>query len=171
MKKLAGVLALACMALALSSFAYAAESKIGYVDFTKIQSESKAGKEAVKGLEKLVKDKQAQLDSRQTEIEKLAQEIEKQSAVLAPDARKQKEDKVQGELKELQRFKADSEEDLNKKRIEIATQMNDEVQTIINRFGKEEGYTLILDRRFVLYAPAAVDLTDRIIKAYDESKK
>ncbi|MGA2192870.1 MAG: OmpH family outer membrane protein [Nitrospirota bacterium] len=49
--------------------------------------------------------------------------------------------------------------------------MYDEVQAVIGKFGKEEGYTLILERSVVLYAPEAVDVTDRVIKAYDETRK
>jgi outer membrane protein len=145
--------------------------KIGYVDLQKVQQESKAGKDAYKTMEKLFKDKQAQLDQRQNEIEKMMGELDKQSALLATEVRKQKEEKLQKDYKELQRFKSDSEEELNKKKAEMAKQMFQEVSAVINKFGKEEGYTLILERSVVLYAPEAVDITDKIVKAYDDSKK
>lgn len=144
--------------------------KVGYVDFNKVQMESRAGKEAVKTIEKMFNDKQAQLDQRQDEVEGLMKELEKQSSFLAADVKKQKEDKLQKQYKELQRFKADAEEDLNKKKAEIARQMAQEVSSIIATYGKQEGYTLILDRAVVLYAPDAVDITDKIIKAYDTAK-
>lgn len=171
MKKFVGILAAAVFVFATASLAGAADIKVGYVDFQKIQTEAKAGKDAFKTIEKMFKDKQTQLDQRQGELEKLMGELEKQSAVLSVDVRKQKEDKLQKEYKDLQRFKTDSEEELNKKKAELAKQMFEEVNKIINQFGKEEGYTLILERSVVLYAPEAVDVTDRIIKAYDETKK
>ncbi len=148
----------------------AADIKIGYVDFQKVQQESKAGKEAVKTIEKMFKDKQSQLDQRQSELEKMLQELEKQSTMLSADVKKQKEEKLQKEYKELQRFKSDSEEELNKKKAELAKGMYDDVAAVITKFGKEEGYTLILERSVVLYAPEAVDVTEKIIKAYDDSK-
>ena len=185
MKRLSGVLAVLLGSLSiLCGLSYAAETaagtpkpaaqsdvRIGYVDFNKVQLDSKAGKEAMKNVDSMFKAKQAELDQRQGELEKLLQELDKQSAVLKPDVRKQKEDKLQKEYKDLQRFKSDSEEELNKKKAEIAKGMYEEVTGILNKFGKEEGYTLILERSVVLYAPEAVDVTDKIIKAYDAVKK
>ena len=172
MRRIALVLSVvSVLAFGMCSISSAAEIKIGYVDFSKIQQESMAGKNAIKTIEKLFKDKQTQLDQRQNELEKMMQELDKQSAVLSAEVRKQKEDKLQKEYKDLQRFKADSEEELNKKKAEIAKSMYEEVAGILNKFGKEEGYTLILERSVVLYAPEAVDVTDKIIKAYDAVKK
>jgi outer membrane protein len=172
MRRIAFVLSVvSVLAFGFCSISGAAEIKIGYVDFSKIQQESKSGKDAIKTIEKMFKDKQTQLDQRQNELEKMMQELEKQSAVLSSDVRKQKEDKLQKEYKDLQRFKSDSEEELNKKKSEIAKQLYEEVAAILNKFGKEEGYTLILERSVVLYAPEAVDVTDKIIKAYDATKK
>jgi outer membrane protein len=171
MKKVAFALAMV-MGMALTAMpSMAAEIKIGYVDLAKIQSDSKAGKDALVTIEKMFKEKQTQLDQRQGELEKMMGELDKQSSMLSADVRRQKEDKLQKEYKDLQRFKSDAEEDLNKKKAEVAKQMYDEVNTVINKFGKEEGYTLILERSVVLYAPEAVDVTDRIIKVYDTTKK
>ena len=172
MRRIALVLTVvSALAFGISSISAAAEIKIGYVDFSKIQQESQAGKDAVKTIEKLFKEKQVQLDQRQNELEKMMQELDKQSAVLSADVRKQKEDKLQKEYKDLQRFKSDSEDELIKKKWEIAKGMYEEVAAILNKFGQEEGYTLILERSVVLYAPEAVDVTDKIIKAYDATKK
>jgi outer membrane protein len=172
MKRLVGLAVISfSLVLLFAGLSRAADIKIGYVDFPKIQSESKAGQDAMKSIEKMFKDKQSQLDQRQSELEKMLQELEKQSSILSPDVKKQKEEKLQKEYKELQRFKSDSEEELNKKKSEMAKQMYDEVAAVINKFGKEEGYTLILERSVVLYAPEAVDVTDKVIKMYDETKK
>jgi len=156
--------------IAMSSASFAADIKIGYVDFARVQQESKAGKQAYKSIEKMFNDKQSQLDQRQKEIEKLMGELEKQSSLLSEDVKRQKEDKLQKDYKELQRFKADSEDELNKKKSEMAKQMYGEVAAIINKYGKQEGYTLILEKSMVLFAPEGVDVTDKVIKSYDETK-
>ncbi len=170
MKRLAVFfLAVAFVFSAATCFA-AGEIKIGYVDFSKVQTESKAGMSAMKTIEAMFKDKQSQLDQRQAELEKAMSELEKQSPILSEDVRRQKEDKLQKDYKDLQRFKQDSEDELNKKKNELAAEMFKGVDEVIKRYGKEEGYTLILERSVVLYAPEAVDITDKIIKAYDESK-
>jgi len=162
----------ACMLVFVTatSWAQASEIKIGYVDFTRIQAESKAGVKAMKTIESMFKDKQAQLDQRQAELEKSMKEMEKQAPLLSEDVRKQKEDRLQKDYKDLQRFKQDAEDELNKKKNELAASMFKEVDDIIKKYGKQEGYTMILERSVVLYAPEAVDVTDKVIKMYDESK-
>jgi Skp family chaperone for outer membrane proteins len=44
---------------------------------------------------------------------------------------------------------------------------------VIQKLGADEGYTLILERNenIVLYVSKALDITDRVIKAYDAQKK
>lgn len=171
MKRVFGLAAaVAGVLLVMSTMSFAADIKIGYVDFNKVQVESVAGKKAVKTIETMFNDKQAQLDSRQKELEKLMDELDKQAPMLSAEVKKQKEDKLQKDYKDLQRFKADAEEDLNKKKAEIAQSMLLEVSGIIKKYGNEEGYTLILERTVVLYAPDAVDITEKIIKAYDATK-
>ena len=79
MKRLIGAAAVVFgFVLVLSTFSYAAEIKIGYVDFQKVQSESKAGKDVYANIEKTFKEKQTQLDQRQNELEKMMQELDKQ---------------------------------------------------------------------------------------------
>ena len=171
MKKSLAILAAAvCLSLAASS-AFAADIKIGFVDLQKVQMDSKAGKAAITAVEKFFKEKQDQLDAKQTEVEKLLQDFEKKSAVLSADKRKQQEETLNKDLKDLQRFKSDAEDEVNKKKAEVAKQLFDDVSTVINKFGKEEGYTLILEKNSVLYAPEAVDVTDKVIKTFDDSRK
>ena len=169
MKKLLSVALVMGFVFAACS-AYAADIKIGYIDFAKIREDSKSGKAARKTLEGFVNDKEEQINQRLKELDKQKAEIDKQGSLLSADAKRQKIEKLQKDLKDLDRFKTDSEEELNKKQVEIAKQMSEEVSAIIAKFGKEEGYTLILERSVVLFAPEAVDITEKIIKAYDDSK-
>ena len=46
-------------------------------------------------------------------------------------------------------------------------------QKVIQKVGMDEGYTLILEKNenIVLYVSKAIDITDRVVKAYDAQKK
>jgi outer membrane protein len=171
MKKIVyAVIVAAMVALTVTPLAFSADAKIGTVDSTRVLMESKSGKGAFKSIETMFNDKQAQFDLRQQEIVNQMEELDKKSMVISPDQKKQKQDKLQKDVRDLQRFKEDSEMDLNAKRDEILNNMGVEVKEILKSYGKQEGYTLILERGVVLYAPEAVDITDKIIDAYDRSK-
>jgi Skp family chaperone for outer membrane proteins len=44
---------------------------------------------------------------------------------------------------------------------------------VIQKIGADEGYTVILEKNesIVLYVAKSIDITDRVIKAYDAQKK
>jgi len=149
---------------------YSAEAKIGTVDSSRVLLESKAGQEGMKAIETIFNDKQSQFDMRSQEIMEQKEELERQSALISAEQKKQRKDKLEKDIRALGRFKEDSEIDLNKKRDEMLEKMSKEVRGILESYGKQEGYTLILERSVVLYAPEAVDITDKIIESYDRSK-
>jgi len=161
------VAALSFMTAAVSS---AAGTKIGTVDTTRVLTESKAGQEGMKAVETMFNNKQAEFDQRQQEVKQQLDDLDKQSMLISPDEKKQRQDKLQKDIRDLQRFKEDSETELNKKRDEMVGNMSKDVKAVLESYGKQEGYTLILERSVVLYAPDAVDITDKIIDAYDRSK-
>ncbi|MHB8174120.1 MAG: OmpH/Skp family outer membrane protein [Nitrospirota bacterium] len=155
----------------LCGAAAAADIKLGYINMLKVEKESVAGKQALTTLENMANDKQAKIQERRKEIEKMQKELDKQSSIISADERQRREDKLQKEYKNYQRYYSDSQDELSKKKEELANKMFDEVTKVIKKYGKEEGYTIILDRSVVLYAPQAVDITDKIIKAYDDTKE
>jgi Skp family chaperone for outer membrane proteins len=74
------------------------------------------------------------------------------------------------DLKELRRLKADLEEELNLKNRESTARILEEVAEVISEFRKEEGYTFILEKKSVVTADPAIDVTDDIIRLYDKKR-
>ena len=93
--------------------------------------------------------------------------------MLTPDARANKEKEYQSKLREFQRWGEDSQNELNQKRTEMERNISIGLVKVIQKIGAEDGYTLILDKNenIVLFASKAIDVTDRVIKAYDAQKK
>ncbi len=155
----------------VSTFSYAAEStKIGYIDLQRIVYESEEGKKAKSELDALIKSKQAVVDEKRQNLEKLKSELEKQASVLSPEARKAKQDEIEKLEREYLRFAQDSETELRKKDAELKERIVKEIFELMDKIGKEEGYTLILDRSMVIYGNKEIDITNTVIKKYNESK-
>jgi len=169
-KTLYAICLAAALSFAVAAVSSAADAKIGTVDTTRVLMESKAGQAGMKAVETMFNNKQAEFDQRQQEVKQQLDDLDKQSMLISPDEKKQRQDKLQKDIRDLQRFKEDSETELNKKRDEMVSKMSKEVKAVLETYGKQEGYTLILERSVVLYAPDAVDITDKIIAAYDKSK-
>jgi outer membrane protein len=147
--------------------------KIGYVDLQKALNDSQAGQKAKKTLTELIAAKQKSVDEKGTELEKLRAELDKQATVLSPDAKKQKEEKLERDIRDYQRMVRDTQEELQKKESELTSSIIKDLREIIKNVGEEEGYTVILEQAegVILYSSPTYDLTEKVIKRYDQQKK
>ena len=144
--------------------------KFGSIDLQKVLNESEAGKKAKSDLEVLIKSKESTIADKSKVIEKLKGEIEKQASVLSAEARKKKEDELEKLLREYNRLVQDSQAEVKKKEGELTDAIIKESREIIGKIGEEEGYTLIIEKGMILYSNKGIDITDSVLKKYDESK-
>ena len=151
----------------------AAELKVAYVDIQRAVNESNAGKEAKKAITKDVEKIQHIVVDKQKELQTLKESLDKQALMLTPDARGNKEKEYQNKLREFQRWGEDTQNEVNQKRMEIERNISAALIKVIQKIGADEGYTVILEKNesIVLYATKSIDITDRVIKAYDAQKK
>jgi outer membrane protein len=157
----------------LAKNSFAADSiKIGYVDLRVALNESEAGKKAKAELESVIKTKQTTIDEKAKNIERLKGELEKQQSVLSAEAKKTKEEEIERLVREYQRLVQDSQADVKKREDKHTEAIVKELREIIEKIGNEDNYSLILENveGLILYAKKDLDLTDKLIKRYNESK-
>jgi outer membrane protein len=171
---LAGLLVTGGAALAQQAQPAAAREdvRIGYVDLQRAIFSSNPGKEARRSLDERTDKLKKDLEKKQEELRTIKAEFDKQSAILSPDARAEKERDLQRRFRELERLKQDSEDELNRRDQELSKRILGEVREVVRQIGGKGNYTLILERNAagVLYAANGVDLTEEVIKAYNASK-
>jgi outer membrane protein len=145
-------------------------AKFGSIDIQKVLNESEPGKKAKTDLEVLIKSKQTVIDEKGKTVEKMKSDIEKQVSVLSAEARKTKEDELEKNIREYQRLVQDSQSEVKKKEGELTDSILKEIRDIIEKVGEQEGYTLIIEKGMVLYSNKGIDITESVLKKYDESK-
>jgi outer membrane protein len=157
--------------LALPVSLLAADSvKFGAMDLQKVLNESDAGKKAKSDLEDLIKSKESMIEEKGKTVEKLKSDLEKQASALSAEARKKKEDELEKLLREYQRNVQDSQAEVKKKEGELTENIIKDIREIVEKIGVEEGYTLIIEKGIVLYSNKGIDITDDVMKKYNESK-
>lgn len=168
MKRIVG-LVLVCFLFTVSS-AFSADSKVGFVDLQKALNFSIAGKTAKETISKKVKDYEGSIEGKKTELKKLKDELEKQAVLLSEQARAEKERDYQQKLKDFQRFTKDIQEELQRSDADYTRQILEKVLKIIGEMGEKQGYTVILEKSesSLLYADEKIDMTEAVIKAFDE---
>jgi outer membrane protein len=156
-----------------SSIVSAQTVKIAIVDLFKAINESESGKKAKTDLETAIKTKQGSLDEKGKKIETLKADLDKQAALISAEARKNKEEELERLMRDYQRVVADSQAEIKKKENELTGGILKELREIITKTAQEDGYSLVLEsaESLVLYFDKSADITDKIIKKYNDSKK
>ena len=163
--------ALGC-ALALlfaASAAPAQELKIGIVDVERALFGTTEGKDARKEFERKQREAQAEVQPLMNRAQELQEELNSKKFVLSEDAMFQK----RAEQAELQNKMSSKAQEL-KGQLEIdrgrlITPLQQKLQKVIEDIGRDEGYTLILQRGNPLYAREALDITDLVIARFDKN--
>ncbi len=159
-------------ALLFCSQTLAAEmTKIGFVDLQRALNESKFGKKTKTELEDLVRKRRAAIEEMAKKKDALKEELDRQATTLSDEALRQRVDELERQERELERLVADTNEELQKLQREKEIVIIKELDDIISGIGKKEGYIVILPSDVILYSEDDADLTDRVIKEYDEFKK
>ncbi len=150
--------------------AYAADvAKIGVVDFQKILETSNSGKAGQAEIKKQGEKMESDLKKRGAEIEELNKKFEKDAMVGNKEMRKEKEREAQIKIFDFKTLEKKYRAELQKLQTEIVVRIQKEVDAIVDEIGKKEGYLLVIEKREagVYYAPASVDITDKLIQQYN----
>lgn len=165
MPKILSVLALA---LALAPAAARAEQKIGYVDLQRALNEVDEGKAAKALLKRDFDDKQKQLDAKKTEFDKLQADFEKQAVVMSDQAKRDKGQDLERRARELQALFVNLQKDLSEREREATRGIFDKMAQIVGEIAEADGFSIVLEKGAgIVYAPAALDLTNELIRKYN----
>jgi outer membrane protein len=146
---------------------------IACVDLKRVVVESDQGKQIQKVLTDEAERLKKTLDTKQDELQKLKDAIEKQGATITPEARVEKEKQYQNKLKDYQRLAGDYQSELQQKDSEYMQKILAELEGIIKTVAEKEKYIIVLEKSQggILYSAPAVDVTDKVIAAFNEAAK
>ena len=149
------------------------ELKVGCVDIQRVMNECQAGIEAKKVIAKEMEKLQKLFAERQKELQTIKESLEKQAPMMKPEARTAKEKDFQAKVRDYQRWLEDNQKEIQQKGMEMERTILQGIQKVVKKIGEEESYTLVLEKNenIVLFSSKAIDLTDRVIKAFDAQKK
>jgi len=156
--------------LAVTTVAWA-ETKIGVVDVQRVIDDSEKGQQARELLKQKFEHEKTALEKEGKEIALLKEDFDKQSAVLAPEKRAEREQELRQRIKDFNRLKKDKQDSFNAQQMEVLRQVMAKVMEVVQTVAKENGYTAVLDATNgpVLYAGEGVDITDLIIQRFNQA--
>ncbi len=164
---------LAGLSLLAPRIAHAAELKIAYVDLQRAFAEVDEGKAAKAKLEQLRDAKQKDLDKEQEVLKKEKETFEKQMATMTDSARQQQGTELQKKLYDLQQRFEKGRAELAQTERETLSGILTKMQPIIQTIAQRDGFTMVFEKTDsgLLYAPASLDITNELIRLFNEKYK
>ncbi len=155
-------------AAAPAAVASAGTVRIAVVDVQRVLARSAAGVSAREQLEREKAVMQKEMDGKRVELEKLRDEIEKKGSLMTAEARRDKQDLFERKRRDAARLADDFQNELKKKEEELLQKVLQDIGGVITHLAKDRGFGMVIERQRVLYAAAEADLTDDVIRMYDQ---
>ena len=145
--------------------------RIGVIDVQRILREAKAVKSVRDVFLKDLDTRRIALTERSDKVRQMEKEIKDAEKRMSAAEKKEKNEKLAREVKELKRLGSDFNEEMKKKNVELTRKLIGEIRDVARTFARNEGFTVIMEKGTLFAADEAADVTDKIIKLYDAQKR
>ena len=166
MKKVIVVLTLVLFCLG-TSLGYAEELKIGFINLKEVLDKYEKVTDGEDVLLKEAEQKNSQREKLVNDIKSMREKLE----LLKDNKKVQKQQELDGKIKELQDFTYQTRTSLRQKRDEKFREIMKEVKTVIEEYGQSRKYDVIIDDTLLLYKVDNLDATADITKTLNQRYK
>ena len=144
------------------------EGRVGYVNLERILRDSAPAVRAQKKLEAEFAKRDQELGKLADQLKRLQDTLEK-NAVTMSESERAKRDREFADLnREFQRKQREAREDFNQRRNEELSGVIERANRAVKQIAEAEKYDVIFQE--AVWASPRIDITDKVIKALDDSK-
>lgn len=145
--------------------------KVAVFDPQRVSEETEEGKKVQAELTTLRDKKQAELTVKERELTDLQNQMTAQGLSLSPDKKSSLEKEIQRRALDLQQAREAARNEIQFELASAQNKFQDKLLAVVEEFGREEGFTLILDRSMAAYAAASIDVTAPIVRRFNAAIK
>lgn len=147
-------------------------AKTGFVNARKALETVNEGKRVIAKLEKELKKRETKIKSEQDKIKKAQDSLRKKAAVLSESGLAKKRDEVQKMMMSYQEKTMKMQKELQALEAKLKKPLIEKMGKIIEAVSKSEGVDMTYEAlQAPLYIKSKVDLTNKVIKAYNRKHK
>ncbi len=143
---------------------------IAVVDGERVLRDSEPGKMLFADIKALRDKKQQEIEQRQNSIQTMNEKLTKEKDILSPEAQEKRKAEIQKAVTEAKRFREDSEQEIQSKLDTAMETMQNKLIPLIEKLGQEKGYSLIVGKQFTIWRDPKWDITDEVIKRFNEAQ-
>ena len=156
------VWALAAVAAIVATPVWAADLKIGVVDYGRLVEESPQAKVALDAIRTEFTPKQRELQQQQQALKTKQEKLEKDAATMSEDQRTRADKELRDGARDLQRKQSEIQDDFNARRNEEMSRLQRTLIEEVRTYAKAQNFDLILADG-VIYTVPTLDITPAIL--------
>lgn len=157
------------LAILISPVASAQEAalRIGVVDLQAALLEVEDGRRAKAQIEQEYERRATQIQTKEEAIRRMQQELETQSMMVDPAVQEQRQQDLQTALLEYQQLGMESQQQMAQMEQTLTADIITRMVEVATEVAQAQGYTLVLERSAIVYAPDSFDMTAALVQAYN----
>ncbi|MGZ5474921.1 MAG: OmpH family outer membrane protein [Thermoanaerobaculia bacterium] len=165
------LISVAVAALAVPTFAQTQPARLAVIDVQRVLASSSAGKAASDRLKKMQEDRVARAKQMDDEMQKLDADINTKKLSLSEEKLTEMAKQLSDKKIAAQRFAQDAEREMGEARDRALLELENKIKPVIDSIGKEMGLAAIFNKfeSGLVYASEAIDITDTVIKRFNEN--
>jgi outer membrane protein len=145
-----------------------AEGRVGYVNLERILRDSAPAVRAQKKLEQEFAKRDQELGKLADQLKRMQDGLEKNAVTMSESDRAKREREFADLNREFQRRQREAREDFNQRRNEELSGVIERANRAVKQIADIEKYDIIFQE--AVWASPRIDITDKVIKALDDSK-
>jgi outer membrane protein len=146
------------------SFGLHAAGKTAFINSKVLLEQSPQAIDANSELKKQFGDREQSLRTLAQTIQEMEKTYQNDSAIMSAEQKKKAEDNIIQNKRRFQFEQQSLKEDLQAKQRELLQQVQVSIKSVIQAYGKQQGYDFIFTDSSIAYASDAVNITDEILK-------
>jgi len=171
----AGVCALGANSLRAQAAApgSASAGKVAVINVRQAIASTSEGKQAGAELQSQFAPRQSELEGLNKQINDLRQRIDAGNGKISPEEQARLQREGEAKARALQRKQDEYQEDVNAAQADVFDRIGRKMIDVLDRYARENGYVVVLDSSAqntpILFASTNVDVTQDIVKLYDQA--
>ena len=141
--------------------------KIGFVSLDRILRDAAPAQRAQKKIEAEFSKRDRELQRDAEQLKKLQENLERNAVTMSDSERQRREREFAESTRDFQRKQREFREDLNARRNEELASVLERANRAVRQIAEQEKYDIIFQE--AVYANPRIDITDKVIKALDDS--
>jgi outer membrane protein len=148
-------------------------SKIGVLNMEVAITSTQEGKQAADELNAKFAPRQTELQQLQKQIQDITTRLQTTANTLSDDEKFRLQEQSQSLSRTYQRKQQEARDDFQDAQQDLINSLGRKLMTVLSKYSKENGYAVIIDTSSqqtpVIYEAPAVDVTQDIVKLYDQT--